>query len=65
MASFAAIAIFRFPDAKILGVAARGETRSGLRAGARRGKAMQRLLRAESAFVVLVLVFAATMARFD
>ena len=66
MASFAAIAILSIPPTrKFLAWQRAAKLDPAFVADAGEVKAMQRLLRAESAFVVLVVGFAATMARFD
>ena len=66
MASFAAIAILSIPPTrKFLAWQRAAKLDPAFVADYGEVKAMQRLLRAESAFVVLVVGFAATMARFD
>ena len=66
MASFAAIAILSIPPTRrFLAWQRSAKLDPAFVAAPGEVKAMQRLLRAESALVVLVVGFAATMARFD
>ena len=66
MASFAAIAILSIaPTRRFLAWLREAQSDQAFVPAVDEVKSVQRLLRAESAFVVLVVGFAATMARFD